>query len=141
MVRDLSIFHLGNFACQRILAFASALMDCHIKKTACPGLLCESTRSAIAPWIAAKISSVSSSIGCRSKSADCRVYDFDDCNWVAHVCPDLLHIARMYARTIVEHYARISWGATTGIRPYARCQGVESNPSTQSTPVAYIHRG
>ena len=35
----------------------------------------------------------------------------------AHVCPDLLHIPRMYARTIIEHYAQGLWGATTGIRP------------------------
>ena len=27
----------------------------------------------------------------------------------AHVCPDLLHTPRMYARTIIEHYARVLW--------------------------------
>ena len=34
----------------------------------------------------------------------------------AHVCPDLLHIPRMYARTIIEHYARVFVGVAPGIR-------------------------
>ena len=44
----------------------------------------------------------------------------------------LLHILRMYARTIVEHYARISWalGVTTSIR--ARCQIMQMTKGLRS---------
>ena len=65
--------------CIALCAHNAQLADCHSKKTACLSLLRKSTRSAIASWTIVKISSVSSSIGCRSKSADCRVYD-----WSSH---------------------------------------------------------
>ena len=55
------------------------LADCHSKKTACLSSMRESTRSAIISWAIVKISSVSGSIGCHSKSADCRVYNCSRC--------------------------------------------------------------